>query len=83
MGEFLILLGLFQFNPLLAVITGLSVIIGAVYMLKMYQRVMYGPTNTVTEKFEDLSNKEILLFSPIVLMIFIIGIYPNIILQLF
>jgi len=82
-GEFLILLGLFQFNPLLAVITGLSVIIGAVYMLKMYQRVMYGPTNTVTEKFEDLSNKEILLFSPIVLMIFIIGIYPNIILQLF
>jgi NADH-quinone oxidoreductase subunit M len=82
-GEFLILLGLFQFNPILAIITGTTVILGAVYMLKMYQKVMYGPTNELTAKFEDLTSKEIALFTPIILLIFLIGIYPNIILQLF
>ncbi|MBP6662178.1 MAG: NADH-quinone oxidoreductase subunit M, partial [Paludibacter sp.] len=42
-GEFLILLGLFQSNVYIGVIAGLTIILGAVYMLKMYQQVMYGP----------------------------------------
>ena len=80
-GEFMILLGLFQFNPLLAIITGTTIILGAVYMLKMYQKIMYGPTNELTSQFKDLTTKEMILFTPIIVLIFLIGIYPTIILQ--
>ena len=82
-GEFLILLGLFQFNPILAIITGTTIILGAVYLLKMYQKIMYGPTNELTADFKDLTLKEMLLFLPIIILIFAIGIFPNLILQFF
>lgn len=81
-GEFLILLGLFQYNPYLAIVAGLTVILGAVYMLKMYQQVMYGEKNAVTEKFNDLSVGEILLFVPIIISIFLVGVYPSFVLQM-
>lgn len=76
-GEFLILLGLFQYNVAVAVIAGLTIILGAVYMLKMYQQVMYGGKNKQTEEFQDLSMGEIGLFAPIIFFIFWIGIYPT------
>jgi NADH-quinone oxidoreductase subunit M len=81
-GEFLILLGLFQYNPYLAIIAGLTVILGAVYMLKMYQQVMYGQKNAITENFHDLSVGEILLFVPIIISIFLVGVYPSFVLQM-
>ncbi|MFZ4456163.1 MAG: complex I subunit 4 family protein [Bacteroidales bacterium] len=81
-GEFLILLGLFQYNQVLAAIAGLTVILGAVYMLKMYQKVMYGEKNSVTESFEDLTAGEMILFVPIVVCIFLIGIYPSFVLRI-
>lgn len=80
-GEFMILLGLFQFNALLAIITGTTIILGAVYMLKMYQKIMYGPSNELTSQFKDLTTKEMILFTPIIVLIFLIGIYPTVILQ--
>lgn len=81
-GEFLILLGLFQYNHVLAVVAGLTVILGAVYMLKMYQKVMYGEQTTVTKGFEDLSAGEVILFLPLVFFIFLIGVYPSFILTI-
>ena len=81
-GEFLILLGLFQSNPYLAIIAGLTVILGAVYMLRMYQQVMYGQQNALTENFTDLSAGEIMLFVPIIVSIFLVGVYPSFVLQL-
>ena len=81
-GEFLILLGLFQSNPYLAIIAGLTVILGAVYMLRMYQQVMYGQQNALTENFTDLSAGEIMLFVPIIISIFLVGVYPSFVLQL-
>lgn len=81
-GEFLILLGLFTYNKVLAIIAGLTIILGAVYMLKMYQKVMYGEKKAATEKFTDLTLSEILLFVPIIIAIFFIGIYPSFALQL-
>ena len=80
-GEFLILLGLYQFNPIIAIIAGLTIILGAVYMLKMYQRIMYGEKTAATENFSDLTVGEISLFVPIILLIFLIGISPSFILQ--
>ncbi|HEY5592025.1 MAG TPA: proton-conducting transporter membrane subunit, partial [Paludibacter sp.] len=81
-GEFLILLGVFQFNKLIAIIAGLTIILGAVYMLKMYQKIMYGEKSVATESFSDLTTGEILLFVPIIVSIFLVGIFPSFILQL-
>ena len=81
-GEFLILLGLFQSNVYIAVIAGLTIILGAVYMLKMYQQVMYGPQTIATQKFADLTTGEILLFVPIIVCIFWVGISPSFVLQM-
>jgi len=81
-GEFLILLGVFQFNKLIAIIAGLTIILGAVYMLKMYQKIMYGEKSIATESFSDLTTGEILLFVPIIVSIFLVGIFPSFILQL-
>ncbi len=81
-GEFLILLGVFEYNKLMAVLAGLTIILGAVYMLKMYQKIMYGEKNALTEQFRDLTSSEILLFAPIILLIFLVGIYPSFVLQM-
>jgi NADH-quinone oxidoreductase subunit M len=81
-GEFLILLGLFQSNVYIGVIAGLTIILGAVYMLKMYQQVMYGPQTIATQKFADLTTGEILLFVPIIICIFWVGISPSFVLQM-
>jgi len=81
-GEFLILLGVYQFNPILAIIAGLTIILGAVYMLKMYQKIMYGNKSEATEKFTDLTTGEFMLFVPIIVSIFVVGIYPSFVLQM-
>jgi len=81
-GEFLILLGLFQSNVYIGVIAGLTIILGAVYMLKMYQQVMYGPQTIATQKFADLTTGEILLFVPIIVCVFWVGISPSFVLQM-
>ncbi len=77
-GEFLILLGTFEFSKSIAVFAALGIILGAVYMLWMYQRVMYGEiTHEENRHLKDLSTREIALLVPIVLLMFWIGIYPN------
>jgi NADH-quinone oxidoreductase subunit M len=81
-GEFLILLGLFGFNPLIAAVAGLTVIFSAVYMLWMYQRVMLGKINGITEQVTDLTVREMITLAPVILVIFWIGIFPGMFLEL-
>ena len=76
-GEFLLLLGIFGQHPVFAAVAGLTIILSAVYMLRMYQRVMFGSTNEITEKITDLSWTEMAALIPLVVMIFWIGIYPS------
>jgi NADH-quinone oxidoreductase subunit M len=77
-GEFLILLGTFEANKLFATLAALGVILGAVYMLWMYQRVMYGEiTHDANRRLTDMSAREIALMVPIVVLMFWIGIYPG------
>jgi NADH-quinone oxidoreductase subunit M len=76
-GEFLILLGTWQAKPGLAAIAALGVIFGAVYMLWMFQRVMFGPINHAeNQELEDLSKRELGVLAPLVLAIFVMGIFP-------
>ncbi|MCX6284088.1 MAG: NADH-quinone oxidoreductase subunit M [Bacteroidetes bacterium] len=81
-GEFLILLGLFKYYWLYEADAGLTIIFSAVYMLRKYQRVMLGNTNTVTESFTDLSFKEMIPLVAILIMVLWIGIAPGMFMQL-
>ncbi|HPT10517.1 MAG TPA: NADH-quinone oxidoreductase subunit M [Bacteroidales bacterium] len=76
-GEFLMLLGIFEYNALYAAIAGLTMIFGAVYMLWMYQRVMLGKTQPATEGFQDLTLAEMGMLLPLVILIFWMGCYPS------
>ncbi len=76
-GEFLLLLGVFEYNKILAVFAGLTIIFGAVYMLWMYQRTMYGEPKPLTAGFSDLTMREILILVPVIVIILWIGIYPQ------
>ncbi|MBK9796824.1 MAG: NADH-quinone oxidoreductase subunit M [Holophagaceae bacterium] len=76
-GEGMILMGAFQSFPIYAVVATLGIILGAAYMLWMFQRVMFGPITAVNEKMEDLNLREILYFAPLVAAAFWIGLYPK------
>jgi NADH-quinone oxidoreductase subunit M len=77
-GEFLILLGAFETQRVFAVLAALGVILGAVYMLWLYQRMMFGEiTHEANRRLTDLSGREIALLAPIVLLMLWIGIYPG------
>jgi NADH-quinone oxidoreductase subunit M len=76
-GEFLLLTGVYQYNVTLAVFAGLTVILGAVYMLRSYQAIMLGETNTLTNGFKDLTANEKWMLIPLVLLILAFGIYPQ------
>ncbi len=76
-GEFLLLFGLFEYNSFIAAVAGLTIVLGAVYMLWMYQRTMYGEVSEATAGFRDLTRQEIIVLLPIVAIILWIGIYPQ------
>ncbi len=76
-GEFLILLGAFQTHPIAAGIATTGVIWSAVYMLGMFQRVMYGPSKRPeVRRMHDLSRSETGWLAPFVAVIFLFGIAP-------
>ena len=77
-GEFLILLGVFQSNVVYGVLAASGVILGAAYMLWMFQRVMFGKiTKPENEKLKDLNAREVITLIPMVILIFLMGIYPK------
>jgi NADH-quinone oxidoreductase subunit M len=82
-GEFLLLLGLFRFNPWIATIAGTTIILGAVYMLRVYQKVMLGPSPEKPESFENkLTGYELSALLPLTIMVFLTGCFPDYVLGL-
>jgi NADH-quinone oxidoreductase subunit M len=77
-GEFLSLLGFFKTSPVLTLLAGLTIILGAVYMLVMYKRVFFGPlSNPKNEKLQDAKGRELVALIPLVALVVILGIYPK------
>ncbi|WP_278034321.1 complex I subunit 4 family protein [Flavobacterium nitratireducens] len=74
-GEFTVLYSLSQINLWFALLGGTTIILGAYYMLKMYQQVMLGETNT--RVFADVNFHETLVLVIIIAVIFIFGLYPK------
>jgi NADH-quinone oxidoreductase subunit M len=91
-GEFLILVGAFNHNqqmaaadmPLfiwhsrvMAALAALGVVLGAVYLLHLYQKLMFGPLTEPNKDLQDLSPRETWTFVPLILLIFLMGLYPR------
>jgi NADH-quinone oxidoreductase subunit M len=77
-GEFLILFGAFKAHPWYGVIATAGVILGAVYMLWMFQRVMFGEvTHDENKGLQDLNGREIGILTCMVILILVMGIYPK------
>jgi NADH-quinone oxidoreductase subunit M len=81
-GEFLLIYGIFKYNTWLAVFAGLTIILGAVYMLRMFQNSMLGNTNENTQHFADLNWSETLVLGIIAITIVVMGVYPKPIFEL-
>ncbi|MGQ0829778.1 MAG: complex I subunit 4 family protein [Bacteroidota bacterium] len=76
-GEFLLLNGVYQYNAWIAAFAGLSVILGAVYMLRSYQSIMLGETTSMTSSFAPLSGSEKVVLIIICAAIIMFGVYPK------
>ncbi len=78
-GEFLILVGGFESSlRWWTIVASSGVIFAAVYMLWMFQRVMFGELdNPKNQKLEDLNAREIIIMIPLLIMVFVLGVYPN------
>src|SRR3984885_12752653 len=76
-GEFLIIGGVFQVNHAWAVWAITGIVLGAAYLLWLYQRVMFGPlTNPANEHLPDLNGREFFTLGTLIILAFWIGIYP-------
>ena len=79
-GEFMVLQGVFA-DPtyrLWAVWGALGIVLGAAYMLWLYQRVMFGPLDQEENRvLSDLNWREMVTFVPLIILAFWIGLYPN------
>jgi NADH-quinone oxidoreductase subunit M len=76
-GEFLILLGTFAANRVLAIVGSLGVVLSAIYMLWAYQRAMHGELRPELASTPDVSGREVAVLAPVVAAIVAIGMYPK------
>jgi NADH-quinone oxidoreductase subunit M len=77
-GEFLVLLGAFKHSVWWAAFAATGVILSACYMLWMFQRVVFGPvTHEENRRLTDLSMRERLVFAPVLVLIFWMGVMPQ------
>ncbi|MBF0464311.1 MAG: NADH-quinone oxidoreductase subunit M [Nitrospirae bacterium] len=76
-GEFLIILGGFTANKTAGVFAATGIIIGAVYMLNLYQKIFFTGVNEGIKGLKDLSLREIVTLLPLIVLVFWIGFYPN------
>ncbi|AQT81139.1 NADH-quinone oxidoreductase subunit M [Mycolicibacterium litorale] len=77
-SEFLVLFGTFTRYPVFAVIASTALVLSAVYVLWLYQRMMTGPVTDGNETVRDLGKRELLVVAPLIALLIGLGIYPKI-----
>ncbi|MCH7795464.1 MAG: NADH-quinone oxidoreductase subunit M, partial [Proteobacteria bacterium] len=76
-GELLVLVGIFQVNTWVALLAASGMVLGAAYMLYLYRRVIFGVlTKENLLGILDLNRREVLVFAPLVFLVFWMGVYP-------
>ena len=77
-SEFMVLAGTFGRYPAYAVVSTLAIVLAALYILIMYQRTMTGPVDPeVQRRVTELNGRERLAMAPLVLLIFVLGVFPK------
>ena len=77
-GEFLTMLGAFNFNTWLAIVGTTGVILSAAYALWLYRRIIFGVLDKATLKaIADLSLREVAILAPLVIVTILLGVYPK------
>ncbi len=76
-GEFLIILGGFRASMLAGALAATGIIIGAAYMLWLYQRVFFQEVKPEISGYKDMNLREIIILLPLVILVLWIGLYPN------
>ncbi|CAN5735381.1 NADH-quinone oxidoreductase subunit M [soil metagenome] len=86
-GEFLVLVGAFDYWPPVAAIAALAMLLGAAYLLWMYQRVIFGEVSDFLRglggQLHDLNRTEALTLAPLVVLTIAFGLFPGLLLNLF
>ena len=81
-GEFLVLLGFYKVSPIMTILAGTSIILGAVYMLTVLKKTFFGPIiNEAVGKLKDLTPLESWSLVPLVLIVVWLGVYPKPVLE--
>ena len=79
-GEFLVLMGIFQVNTWVAAVATSGVILSAAYALWLYRRVAFGPlVKAALATIQDMSRRERAIFAPLVVMTLLLGVYPAVV----
>jgi NADH-quinone oxidoreductase subunit M len=81
-GEFLVLVGAFRVSPFVTALAALGIILAAVYLLWMVQRVALGESRRTESPLPDLSWREAVTLAPLVGLVFWIGFYPGPLLEI-
>jgi len=77
-GEFLVLLGFYQVSPMMTILAGTSIILGAVYMLRVMKFTFFGPLDKEENKIlKDLNARETWSLIPLVAIVIWLGVYPK------
>jgi NADH-quinone oxidoreductase subunit M len=76
-SEFLVLIGTFTRYPVLAVVAATALVLSAIYVLWMYQRMMTGPVSEGNERLRDLVPREFAVVTPLIALLLVLGVYPK------
>ncbi len=77
-GEFLVLVGVFQKSVIVAVLASTGIILAAAYMLWLYRRIIFGKViSSEIKEMKDLNKTEIYIFASLVFLILFFGVYPE------
>jgi NADH-quinone oxidoreductase subunit M len=76
-SEFLVLIGTFTTYPVMAVFAASALVLSAIYILWMYQRMMTGPVAPGNDTLRDLVPRELLVITPLIAILLVLGVYPK------
>lgn len=82
-GEFLSLLGGYQASTIYGTLAALGLVLGAAYMLLLYRKVVFGKSvNEDAAAMKDLTIRELVIFAPLLILVFFMGVYPTYFLEI-
>ena len=80
-GEFILLKSIFDYSLIFGVVAGITIILGAVYTLRLIQKTMFGNVSRITTEFSKLTLEEKMVLIPLSIFVLLGGIFPNAILH--